>query len=85
MTNVKYRGRRERELCFFWLRQVETGRTVLIDHIGENSHIAHFDKICSKLVRFRKYLIMYQFFNTRISQNRVLNSTQYYEEFSTFL
>ena len=33
MTNVKYRGRPEREsrLFVFWLRQVETGRTVLID------------------------------------------------------
>ena len=43
---------------------------------GENSQIPYFGKICSKLVLFRKYLAIYHFFSTRISQNRVLNSTR---------
>ena len=43
---------------------------------GENSQIPHFGKICGKLVLFWKYLGIYHFFSTRVSQNRVLNSTR---------
>ena len=40
---------------------------------GENSQIC---KICGKLTVFQKYLAIYHFFNTRVPQNRVLNSTR---------
>ena len=43
---------------------------------GENSQIPRFDKVCDKLALFHKYLAIYHFFSTRVSQNRVLNSTQ---------
>ena len=42
---------------------------------GENSQIPRFGKICGKLALFRKYLAIYHSFSTRVSQNRVLNST----------
>ena len=45
-------------------------------NFGENSQIPRFGKICGKLELFRKYLVIYHFFSTRISQNRVLNSTE---------
>ena len=38
--------------------------------------IPRFGKIYGKLALFRKYLVIYHFFSTRVSQNRVLNSTQ---------
>ena len=41
---------------------------------GENSQIPRFGKICDKLALFWKYLAIYHFFSTRVSQNRVLNS-----------
>ena len=44
--------------------------------MGENSQIPRFGKICGKLALFRKYLANYHFFSTRVSQNRVLNSTR---------
>ena len=47
-----------------------------INYATSNSQISHFGKICNKLALFRKYLVMYHFFSTRVSQNRVLNSTQ---------
>ena len=43
--------------------------------MGKNSQIPCFDKICGKLALFRKYLAIYYFLSTRVSQNRVLNST----------
>ena len=46
------------------------------DDDGENSQIPRFGKIYSKLTMFWKYLAIYHFFSTRVSQNRVLNSTQ---------
>jgi len=42
---------------------------------GKNSQIPCFGKICGKLALFQKYLAIYHFFNTRVPQNRVLNST----------
>ena len=44
--------------------------------VCKNSQISCFDKICDKLTLFQKYLIIYHFFSTRISQNRVLNNTR---------
>ena len=46
---------------------------------GENCQIPHFGKICGKLALFRKYLTIYHFFITQVSQNRVLNGTQVYK------
>ena len=43
---------------------------------GENSKIPRFGKFYGKLALFRKYLAIYHFFSTRVSQNRVLNSTR---------
>ena len=37
--------------------------------VGENSQISRFDKIYDKLALFWKYLAIYHFFNTRVSQN----------------
>jgi len=42
---------------------------------SENSQISCFGKIYGKLALFWKYLAIYHFFSTRISQTRVLNST----------
>ena len=47
-----------------------------VEIIGENSQIPYFGKICDKLALFRKYLVMYHFFCTWVSQNWVLNSTR---------
>ena len=62
-------------------REVSAFIYILIDYFleeckGENSQIPRFGKICGKLVLFQKYLAIYQFFSTRVPQNRVLNSTQ---------
>ena len=55
---------------------LEVGRARFIVGVpGENSQIPCFDKICGKLALFRKYLAIYYFLSTRVSKNRVLNST----------
>ena len=51
------------------------------DKDGENSQIPHFGKICGKLALFRKYLTIYHFFSTWVSQNWVLNSIRVLSEF----
>ena len=45
-------------------------------YYGENSQIPRFGKICGKLTLFRKYLVNYHFFSTRVSQKQVQNSTR---------
>ena len=54
----------------------EGGKLIFVYYIGENSQIPRFDKICGKLALFQKYLVIYHFFSTQVSQNRVLNSTR---------
>ena len=58
------------------LQEIGSGNMLANEFVGQNSQIPRFDKICSKLALFRKYLVIYHFFSTRVSQNRVLNSTQ---------
>ena len=40
-------------------------------HLGKNSQIPRFDKVCGNLALFRKYLEIYHFFGTRVSQTQV--------------
>ena len=42
--------------------------------MGENTQIPRFGKVYGKLALFMKYLAIYHFFSTRVSQNRFLNS-----------
>ena len=51
-----------------WGRKV---KEILQNENGENSQIPHFGKICGKLALFRKYLTIYYFFSTWVSQNQV--------------
>ena len=48
----------------------------LLLYTSENSQIPLFSKIYDKLILFWKYLAIYNFFSTRVSQNWVVNSTR---------